>query len=1250
MLCRRNHAALLLLPLLYFLQSVHASGFFELQILEIANYRGELASGSCCGGVPRADPSLPCTLVQCNTFFRVCLKEYQSNVTSTGSCSFGNTSSPVLGGNSFTLTDPDRANGKLVLPFTFRWTRSFTLILQAFDHNNYSIPERNEQIEEASYSGIILPSAEWHTLNHLGSTARITYRVRVQCDLNYYNSTCTKFCRPRNDKFGHYNCDRNGDKECITGWKGANCEIAVCKTGCHPNHGKCDNPGDCECRPGWQGEFCDQCTPYPGCKHGYCNGSSWQCICDTNWGGILCDQDLNYCGTHEPCQNGGTCKNTAPDQYKCGCPEGFSGLNCEVVDNPCVTGPCANGGVCKETGSTFYCACASGWAGPTCHDNVDECASAPCQNGGTCVDLVDGYRCVCPPNWHGTACQYDVDECVTEPCINAYSCQNTVGDYFCKCQKGWSGKDCDVNINDCVGQCQHGATCIDLVNDYHCACQPGFTGRDCHTDIDDCASSPCLNGGECVDQVNGFRCICPVGFAGDLCEVDHDHCNPNPCENGANCFNTQQDYYCHCPEDWQGKNCSSPRNQCANPPCQAIDSCSVTTPTESNSSVVLVPSGVCGEHGRCYSLAGGGFRCSCDPGYTGKYCHENINDCKLNPCQNGGTCVDKINSYQCICTDGWEGEDCTINKNECEPNPCRNNGTCIDGDADFSCECHGGWKGKTCSLRHSHCDRATCRNGGTCQDLGHSYLCRCPPDWEGTTCHIPVMQACKSSPCLNGATCINTGEMYSCVCKEGFEGQRCQRDVNECNPPPCYNGGKCVDGINWFRCDCSPGFAGPDCRINVNECATNPCGTGATCIDGIASYTCVCPPGRKGPRCQEVDEVSLLRGVCLWKGQYFANNTNWPDDCNTCSCVEGTVRCTRVWCGLKNCLGFPGVSCGDNQVCVPSPKEACLTGGCGPWGDCRELMSGKLVGPPLVPAPPSCWPNQAVLSNTCVRLSLLLERGRLLAGVSTESLCSELRSLLAAHQATSGAHHSLVLLCDLKTQANDTLEVTMSETGGDGQAVKEGIRVLGELISRKQTNSLSALTSVVEVKVETALVSDRRDEGGSYWLGILCVVLLLAALSLLVAMLYCHRNRSQGLSPTGAESCRNHDDEKSNNLQNEENLRRYANPLKEESASQGSGSLGDLPRVSVVRPLSTASSAEMLEMICEAEGKGGPSSSQVLLLKTQNTDAKKNTVSEAVPQNKDFACKRINLKVLPPIQRTLSPNSEQSGDVLTVLV
>lgn len=39
-----------------------------------------------------------------------------------------------------------------------------------------------------------------------------------------------------------------------------------------------------------------------------------------------------------------------------------------------------------------------------------------------------------------------------------------------------------------------------------------------------------------------------------------------------------------------------------------------------------------------------------------------INDCKLNPCQNGGTCVDKVNAFECICKEGWEGDTCAISE------------------------------------------------------------------------------------------------------------------------------------------------------------------------------------------------------------------------------------------------------------------------------------------------------------------------------------------------------------------------------------------------------------------------------------------------------------------------------------------------------------------------------------------------------------------------------------------------------------
>lgn len=39
-----------------------------------------------------------------------------------------------------------------------------------------------------------------------------------------------------------------------------------------------------------------------------------------------------------------------------------------------------------------------------------------------------------------------------------------------------------------------------------------------------------------------------------------------------------------------------------------------------------------------------------------------INDCESNPCKNGGTCIDGVNSYKCICSDGWEGTYCETSK------------------------------------------------------------------------------------------------------------------------------------------------------------------------------------------------------------------------------------------------------------------------------------------------------------------------------------------------------------------------------------------------------------------------------------------------------------------------------------------------------------------------------------------------------------------------------------------------------------
>lgn len=100
-----------------------ASGFFELEVVTLQNPRGRLANGQCCGGV--ADNGSPTSESscqrQCATRFRLCLKEYQRNVTVSSPCTYGNSSSPILAGNSFTFIDPNKANARLVIPFSFRW-------------------------------------------------------------------------------------------------------------------------------------------------------------------------------------------------------------------------------------------------------------------------------------------------------------------------------------------------------------------------------------------------------------------------------------------------------------------------------------------------------------------------------------------------------------------------------------------------------------------------------------------------------------------------------------------------------------------------------------------------------------------------------------------------------------------------------------------------------------------------------------------------------------------------------------------------------------------------------------------------------------------------------------------------------------------------------------------------------------------------------------------------------------------------
>ncbi|XP_055752437.1 protein jagged-1b-like [Salvelinus fontinalis] len=559
-------------------QPVYAVGMFELHIRHFQNLQGVLQSGECCD--LQATGGQHCSLRdQCDTFFKACLKEYQARVVPTGACTFGVGSTTVLGGNTQSLRHRghdggggggggDVTTGHIVIPFKYAWPKSFSLVLEALDHDNdTSESGQAGLIERVLLSSMLNPGEQWQTYRHHGRALSLEYRLRYRCDSNYYGPFCSKLCRPRDDFFGHFDCDVSGIKVCKEGWTGPECREAVCRQGCHQIHGSCAVPGECKCHYGYEGALCDRCMTFPGCVYGSCV-EPWQCVCDVNWGGLLCDKDLNYCGTHQPCKNGGTCSNTEPNEYQCECQEGFRGRNCDIVEHACLSSPCVNGATCAEEPSGFSCVCADNWTGHTCADVARRCDSNPCGRGATCQESPEGFRCLCPPGWTGRTCQLDTNECDMGVCVHARSCRNLIGGYLCDCLPGWAVPNCDVRNSSCHGLCLNGGRCEDSVSGSRCLCVPGFSGKHCQTGPSPCDSTPCQHGGQCVDQEGRAElCSCPMGYSGTYCEMVVDLCNPNPCQQGVPCQSADGGYTCACPEGYYGNECTSLKDPCHGQHC-----------------------------------------------------------------------------------------------------------------------------------------------------------------------------------------------------------------------------------------------------------------------------------------------------------------------------------------------------------------------------------------------------------------------------------------------------------------------------------------------------------------------------------------------------------------------------------------------------------------------------------------------------------------------------------------------------------
>ncbi|XP_073237998.1 uncharacterized protein [Porites lutea] len=746
---------------------------------------------------------------------------------------------------------------------------------------------------------------------------------------------------------------------CRSGYQGKNCDQDVNECTRRPcrNGGTCENlPGSyrCKCRPGYVGRHCE--TFSDPCSHhvqlndrtraaGVHRGNVLKCdqkdMPDTKWyrfigsSGTMMPTSCvpkHYCGTHAP----GWLNGAHPTRLG----QTINGQVCFHWGGSCCNWKASiqikkcNGFYVYKLGKTPVC-----WLRYCGNAGFDICrVSNPCKNGATCTSTNNGYTCRCKQGYHGRNCEHDVNECNSRPCRNGGTCENLPGSYRCKCRTGFLGQHCEIVFDEC----KHYV----LLSDRQRAAGV-HRGNTLKCDQKDLTTPKWYRFSGAAGTQMPTSCV-PIHYCGTHAPGWLSTAHPTrtgQVVNGKVCFHWSNKC-CNWHANIQVKRCNGfyVYKLVKTPVCwlrycgnAGFDPCKASKP--------------CQNGGTCVNN-NGDYICRCKPGYQGKNCEQDVNECNSRPCRNGGTCQNLPGSYRCQCKPGFLGKQCEIVFDECKhyeqlsdrqraagvhdfpknaltqrlthylfftrklflfafidinecvvSNPCQNGATCVNNLGGYQCLCVPGYQGKHCDQDVDECQINPCQNGGTCSNIQGSYNCSCVSGFTGKYCGNDIDE-CRNSPCMNGATCINNPGSYQCKCKGGYDGKHCENDIDERQNQPCQNGGTSQNEQGGYKCSCKTGFQGKHCENDVDECKSSPCKNSGKCVNLPGSFRCHCTQGFTSKLCdQDINE------------------------CSTHSPCKNGATCVNTFGGYQcNCAkGFQGKDCDqDVDECQTNP---CLNGG-----------------------------------------------------------------------------------------------------------------------------------------------------------------------------------------------------------------------------------------------------------------------------------------------------------------------------------
>lgn len=184
------------------------------------------------------------------------------------------------------------------------------------------------------------------------------------------------------------------------------------------------------------------------------------------------------------------------------------------------------------------------------------------------------------------------------------------------------------------------------------------------------------------------------------------------------------------------------------------------------------------KHGECI----GPNKCKCHPGYAGKTCNQDLNECGLKPRPCKHRCMNTYGSYKCYCLNGYMlmPDGSCSGALTCSMANCQYGCDVVKGQIRCQCPSPGlqlAPDGRTCvDIDECATGRASCPRFRQCVNTFGSYICKCHTGFDlmyiggKYQCHDIDECARGQHQCSSFARCYNVHGSYKCKCKEGYQG------------------------------------------------------------------------------------------------------------------------------------------------------------------------------------------------------------------------------------------------------------------------------------------------------------------------------------------------------------------------------------------------------------------------------------------------------------------------------------------------